>query len=73
MLWERGEDGVGLMALYSLMAKLFLCPPVAAFEDEVRMKMIQDHHKLFKIVCQIDVDALKNLLRDHPNLLSNPI
>lgn len=67
LLWEKGEDEIGPTALYSLMVELLLCPPVAVLKDEVRVKMIWDHPELFKIVCRINVDALKNLLRDHPN------
>lgn len=73
LLWERGKDEIGPTALYLLTVEPLLHPPVAALEDEVRMRTICNHPELFKIVCDIDVDALKNLLRDHPNLLSNPI
>ena len=67
LLWERGEDEVGPTTLHPLMAKLLPCPPVAALKDEVGMNAIQDHPELFKIVCQIDVNALKRLLEDLPN------
>ena len=43
------------------------CPLITVFKDQVRMKNIQDHPKLFKIVCQIDADVLERLMVDHPN------
>ena len=42
--------------------------PLLITKDQVKAKMIQDHPKLFKIMCDINVDALKNLLKDHTNL-----
>ena len=61
LLWERGEDEVGLMV------KPLPCPLVVVLKDKVRMKAIQDHPELLKIICQIEVDVLDNLLKDHPN------
>ena len=53
--------------MYSLTAKPLPQPPAATLDNEIRKGTIHDHLDLFKITCNINVDALKNLLSHHPN------
>ena len=53
--------------MYSLTAKPLPQPPATALNDEIRKETIRNHPDLFKIMCNINVNALENLLSDHPN------
>ena len=67
LLWEKGENEIGPTVMYSLTAKPLPQPPATALDNEIRKGTIHDHPDLFKIMCNIDVDTLENLLSDHPN------
>ena len=54
--------------MYSLTAEPLPRPPPSAFTD-IAMKTISENSHLFQITCLIHIDALKQLLTDHPNLL----
>jgi hypothetical protein len=67
LIWGTKEDVISPAARYSFYAEPLPRPPPSVFQNSAAAETIHNHPELFKIICNINVDAFKSLLIDHPN------
>jgi hypothetical protein len=62
LIWGDVKDIVSPAAHYSLFADPLPCPPLSAFRNTAATETINNHPKLFKITCNINVNVFQSLL-----------
>jgi hypothetical protein len=65
-MWGINEDEISPVAMYSLIADPLPPPSQSIFNNKIATHTICHHPELFKIVCNINIDAFEALLADHP-------